>query len=66
MHKKYIDRFNKKAQQWLDFIEEIDGTIVIKRPTKNSWSLSELYDHVIKVAKTYQLPNTIKATTEER
>ncbi|MCB0388781.1 MAG: DinB family protein [Winogradskyella sp.] len=66
MKDKNIIRFNKKAQEWLNFLELIDEDTVLKNPHPKSWSLSELYDHVVKVAITYQIPNALKEMTDER
>lgn len=66
MRQKHIKRFETKAQEWLNFIEDLDEEMILKNPQPKSWSLSELYDHVIKVATTYQIPHALKATGKER
>jgi hypothetical protein len=38
---------------------------ILINPFEGSWSISELYDHIMKVARTYQIPNFKKSVTTE-
>ena len=62
---KTFDYFNKVANTWLEDLEEKNEEDIIINPFEGSWSISELYDHIIKVARTYQIPNFKKSVTTE-
>ena len=63
---KKVTLFNKRAAVWLYDLEQYTNQQIQIRPSKNSWSLSELYDHIIKVALTAQIPHYKKSLTKER
>jgi len=54
---KIVDRFNVKAKEWLEDLRMFDNKVIQIKPSDNSWSLAELYDHVMRVGRTYQIPN---------
>ncbi|WP_282089758.1 hypothetical protein [Aquimarina algiphila] len=56
-----IDKFNKKASECLIALEKTDSEQISISPSQGIWSLSELYDHIMRVARTYQIPNFKKA-----
>ena len=61
---KILAKFNKKAKEWLADLEKVEAEKIQLRPTEKSWSFAEMYDHVMKVARTYQIPNMKKSITE--
>ncbi len=61
---KLLNRFNKKANEWLVDLQMMDEALIKVRPSEKSWSLSEVYDHVMKVGRTYQIPNLKKSVTD--
>ena len=61
---KVLAKFNKKAKEWLADLEKVEAKKIQLRPTEKSWSFAEMYDHVMKVARTYQIPNMKKSITE--
>jgi len=61
--KKTIARFNEKANEWLVDLRLIDEDLIQIKPTEKSWSLAEVYDHVMRVARSYQIPNLKKSVT---
>ena len=61
--KKILSRFNKKANEWLVDLRMMDEAIIQINPTEKLWSLSEVYDHVMRVARSYQIPNLKKSVT---
>ena len=62
--KKIVDRFNIKANKWLVDLRMMDHEIIHIKPTEKSWSLSEVYDHIMRVARSYQIPNLKKSITD--
>ena len=56
--------FDNKAASWLHDLEEVDGTKIQLRPAEKLWSFAEVYDHVMKVTRTYQIPNLKKSLTD--
>ena len=62
--KKLILRFNSRANDWLTELKNIDEDILHIKPNATSWSLAEVYDHVMRVARSYQIPNLKKSSTE--
>jgi uncharacterized damage-inducible protein DinB len=62
---KTFDYFNKVANTWLEDLEAKNKEDILINPFEGSWSISELYDHIIKVARTYQIPNFKKSVTTE-
>ena len=60
---KAIQKFHKKANEWLIDLENIDSQKISVNPKQDSWSLSELYDHIMRVARTYQIPNFHNSST---
>ena len=67
---KTFDYFNKVANTWLEDLEAKNEEDILINPFEGSWSISELYDHIMKVARTYQIqgestaPNTTLAQIE--
>ncbi|MEM7549605.1 MAG: hypothetical protein AAF363_08020 [Bacteroidota bacterium] len=45
------------SQHWLADLHKYDADKMSIKPTKKQWCMAELYDHLMKVANTYQLPN---------
>ena len=62
--KKLVSRFNKKANEWVADLSVLDEQLIQIKPNEKSWSLAELYDHVIRVGRTYQIPNLKISITE--
>ena len=62
---KTIDQFNKIASDWLTNLEKKSEEEILINPCEGCWSLSELYDHIIRVARSYQIPNFKKSITAE-
>lgn len=62
---KAIRKFNKRADNWLTDLEFLSEEELANNPAEDSWSLAELYDHVMRVARTYQIPNFRKSITPE-
>ncbi len=62
---KAIRKFNDRANRWLIDLEKFEENELAKNPAEDSWSLAELYDHVMRVARTYQIPNFRKSLTPE-
>jgi len=60
---KLLTRFNSKAQEWLSDLKMMDDALMHVRPDSKSWSLAEVYDHVMRVARSYQIPNLKKSLT---
>lgn len=54
---KYKKRFNQRAANWLEMLQDYSEEDLQKKPAKDSWSLALLFDHIIKVAYSYQLLN---------
>lgn len=62
--KKIVNRFNKKANEWLVDLKQLDAETIQIKPNDKTWSLAEVYDHVMRVARSYQIPNLKKSITE--
>ena len=62
--KKIISRFNRKANEWLVDLKMMEEEAIQIKPTEKSWSISEVYDHVMRVGRSYQIPNFKKSVTE--
>ncbi len=60
---KLLNLFNRKAVSWLDDLKKMDEELIHIKPSEKSWSLSEVYDHVMKVARSYQIPNLKQSLT---
>jgi len=61
--KKLLNIFNKKINAWLDDLERMEEKLMLVKPSENSWSMAELYDHVMKVGRSYQIPNLKQSIT---
>ena len=61
---KIVSRFNRKANEWLVDLRMMDEEVIQIKPSETSWSISEVYDHVMRVARSYQIPNLKKSVTE--
>lgn len=61
---KSIKKFNKIASEWLIDLTKMDEEKISINPTEDSWSLAEVYDHVMKVARSYQIPNLKRSVTK--
>ncbi len=62
--KKLLLRFNSRANDWLTELKNIDEDILHIKPNATSWSLAEVYDHVMRVGRSYQITNLRKSITE--
>ncbi len=60
---KAIDRFDKLANDWLVDLKMWAAEILQINPDPKTWSLAEVYDHCMKVAQTYQIPNLKQSLT---
>jgi len=59
--KKLISKFNNKANEWLIDLKNIDEKSIHDRPHEKTWSFSEVYDHVMRVTRSYQIPNLMES-----
>ncbi|AXT20342.1 hypothetical protein D7030_04270 [Flavobacteriaceae bacterium AU392] len=55
-----VKAFEDIANKWLDDLLVYDDKQLYFKPSENKWCLAELYDHIIKVAWSYQMPNLYK------
>ena len=62
--RKLLNKFNKKANQWLLDLQEMSEEDILINPTEKLWSIAEVYDHVMRVTRTYQIPNLKLSVTE--
>lgn len=60
---KALEKFNKMSTVWLSDLESLSEEELSINPSEGSWSLAELYDHIMRVARTYQIPNLQKSIT---
>lgn len=63
--KRAIERFETLADEWLMDLKMWDAEIIQINPDHKTWSLSEVYDHVMKVARTYQIPSLKQSLTNK-
>ncbi len=61
---KVLYKFNKRANDWLADLQALKEEKIQRRPTEKSWSIAELYDHVMRVARTYQIPHFHKSLSD--
>ncbi len=61
---KLLAKFNKKANEWLLDLIAMDEKMILLRPSEKYWSYAEVYDHVMRVARSYQIPNLKICLTE--
>ncbi|MDW3192966.1 MAG: hypothetical protein R8G66_11400 [Cytophagales bacterium] len=59
-----IARFDQLADEWLVDLKMWDAEIIQINPDPKTWSLAEVYDHVMKVARTYQIPCLKQSLTD--
>ena len=62
---KIIKRFNSKAEEWLTELKAADENTFHVNPNEKLWSIAEVYDHVMRVGRKYQIPNLKKSVTDE-
>lgn len=62
---KLLALFNKEIKIWLKDLEDLDEVQLFINPSEKSWSLAEVYDHIMRVTRTYQIPNLQKSMTSE-
>lgn len=62
---KLIKKFNLRVNRWLLDLNAMSESSLEINPRSGSWSIAEVYDHIIRVARTYQIPNLKKSITEE-
>ncbi|MFD2564437.1 hypothetical protein [Aquimarina rubra] len=55
--KNPVIAFKKRSEKWYWDLQSYSQESLYHKPSSDQWSLAELYDHIIRVAKTYQLPN---------
>jgi len=55
-----VAAFEKVSDQWIADFKAYSEERLYHKPSENEWSLAELYDHVMRVARTYQIPNFYK------
>lgn len=63
--KKILKKFNVKANEWLTDLKLLDDEEILINPSEKSWSFSEVYDHVMRVARSYQIPNLKKSISAQ-
>ncbi len=49
--------FKKRSEKWYMDLQNYSSESLYHKPSSNQWCLAELYDHIMRVATTYQLPN---------
>ncbi len=58
MFKRDVIKAHKKIiTQWISDFKAYNDKRLYAKPSKNEWCLAELYDHIMRVARTYQIPN---------
>ena len=58
MHKlNALRAFEKTANHWAEDLMNYEESELYLSPAVNEWCLAELYDHIMRVGRTYQLPN---------
>lgn len=62
--KKLLEQFNSKANEWLIDLRMMDDEVLQIKPNEKTWSLAEVYDHVMRVARSYQIPNLKKSVSK--
>ena len=62
---RILNKFNRRAQEWLLDLTALSEQKISRKPAVDSWSVGELYDHIMRVARTYQIPNFKKSLTDE-
>jgi hypothetical protein len=62
---RLIAKFNKKTEAWLTELKNTDADLLLVKPSEKIWSLAEVYDHVMRVTRSYQIPNLKKSLTGE-
>lgn len=62
--KKAIVRFVRTSEEWLNDLKNFKDEQIALKASENQWCLAELYDHIMRVARTYQIPNFRKCLSE--
>lgn len=62
---KLLKKFNLIASKWLSELEKMDESKIQINPALDSWSIAEVYDHIIRVARSYQIPNFKRSTSDK-
>jgi len=52
-----LKAFDKIADNWFTDLKNYTDDQLFLKPSEDEWSLAELYDHIMRVARTYQMPN---------
>lgn len=60
-----VAAFDKLALQWQQDLIQYDKELLYAKPETGGWCLAELYDHVMRVTRHYQLPNYHKCLNAE-
>ena len=60
---KTMERFDRLSNDWLVDLKMLDPVILQINPDSKTWSLAEVYDHCMKVARTYQIPSLRQSLT---
>ncbi len=55
-----VAAFEKVSDQWITDFEVYSDELLYHKSSENEWCLAELYDHIMRVARTYQIPNFYK------
>ena len=42
-----LQAFNETIQKWIDFLDEYTLEMLCKKPNNNSWSLGQVYTHIM-------------------
>lgn len=59
-----IEKFIKTSREWMEELKKFDDQSIALKPSENQWGIAELYDHIMKVARTYQIYNFHKCLRE--
>ena len=49
--------FKKRSEKWYLDLQNYSSQQLYYKPSSDQWCLAELYDHIIRVTTTYQIPN---------
>ncbi|NAS29510.1 hypothetical protein GTQ40_00860 [Flavobacteriaceae bacterium R38] len=52
-----LKAFEKIAETWVTDLKNYTEDQLYIKPSEDHWNLAELYDHIMRVARTYQMPN---------
>lgn len=57
--------FKKRSEKWYLDLQNYNQQKLYQKPSSDQWCLAELFDHIIRVAYTYQIPNFKKCINRD-